>query len=219
MAELTTWGPQAVAMKWLGPMQKFDPTDPAHDRFYDQVRELGLPLIIHSGCEHTFPGMAQHFGNPKLYEGLIKRGIPVIFSHCGTGSFLFPQHDYSREFVEMVERYDNVYGDTSAFASLVRRKEMRRFAADRYVGRIVHGSDFPVPTNAYPFLRELGFAGTLALDTIRHPFDRDVRVKRRMGMPDACFDMAYTILEKRITAWEAARVSRRRGWTGSDSAN
>jgi predicted TIM-barrel fold metal-dependent hydrolase len=205
MAELARWGPWAVAMKWLGPMQKFDPTDPAHDRFYDQIRELGLPLIIHSGCEHTFPGMDQQYGNPALYKGIVKRGIPVIFSHCGTGSFLFPKHDYSQAFIAMVERHDNVYGDTSGFASLVRSKELRRFAAERYVGRILHGSDFPVPTNAYPFLRQLGFAGTLALDAIRHPFDRDVRVKRRMGLPDSCFDTAYTILEKRITAWEAAR--------------
>lgn len=205
MAALTQWGPLAVAMKWLGPLQKFDPTNRAHDRFYDQLRELDLPLIVHSGCEHTFPGMAQAYGNPLLYEGLLKRGLRVIFSHCGTGSVLFPKHDYSREFVQMIERYDHAYGDTSAFASLVRRKELRRFAADRYVGRIVHGSDFPVPTNAYPFLRELGFSGTLALDTIRHPFDRDVRIKRRMGMPDACFDTAYTVLESRIRAWEAAR--------------
>ena len=70
--------------------------------------------------------MEQRLGDPTLYEPVVRRGIPVIFSHCGTGSFVFPGHDYSREFMEMLERHDNVYGDTSAFCSLVRRNQIRR---------------------------------------------------------------------------------------------
>jgi len=205
LTELERWGDLAVAMKWLAPLQKFDPSEARYEPFYQKLSELGLPVIAHTGCEHTFPGMEQRLGNPALYERLIRRGVPVIFSHCGTGSFLYPSHDYSETFVAMLERYDNVFGDTSAFCSLVRYKQVRRFAADRYAGRILHGSDFPIPTSALYFLPALGFGKVLTLEQSRHPMDRDVKTKRAMGMPDSVFEGAYGLLEKRITRWEAHR--------------
>lgn len=207
LAELARWGPDAIAIKWLGPLQKFDPSSPAHDRFYDALRELGLPVIAHSGCEHTFPGMAQRLGDPRLYEGIVKRGVPVIFSHCGTGSFVFPGHDYSAEFMAMLERYDNVYGDTSAFCSLVRRNQIRRFAASRYIHRIFHGSDWPIPSTALVFLPDLGFNRVAGLEKDRHPLDRDVRTKRAMGVPEEVFTGAYELLAPRIAHWEATRAA------------
>lgn len=206
LAELARWGPDAVALKWLGPMQKFDPTDRAHERFYDALRELGLPVIAHSGCEHTFPGMAQRLGNPLLYEGLLQRGIPVVFSHCGTGSWVFPRHDYSLEFIQLLERYPHAYGDTSAFASLVRRGELRRFAASRYLDRILHGSDWPIPSSALVFLPELGFNRVLGLTRDRHPLDKDVRIKREMGLPETVFTGAWHLFGPRVRHWERVRA-------------
>jgi predicted TIM-barrel fold metal-dependent hydrolase len=210
VAELEKWGPTAVALKWLGPLQKFDPDQAAFERFYDALKALNLPVIAHSGCEHTFPGMEQRFGNPALYERLIKKGVPVIFSHCGTGSFLYPQHDYSNEFIALMERYDNVYGDTSAFCSLVRRHQVKRFSTDKYVDRIFHGSDWPIPSSSIYFLAELGFNTVMGLEKNRHPLDRDVATKRAMGVPDAMFTGAYGLLAPRIDRWEAARQSMNR---------
>jgi predicted TIM-barrel fold metal-dependent hydrolase len=205
LEELERWGDQAIALKWLAPMQKFDPSEARYEPFYRKLGALGLPVIAHTGCEHTFPGMEQQLGDPALYERLIRQGVPVIFSHCGTGSFLYPGHDYSAAFVAMLERYDNVYGDTSAFCSLVRYKQVRRFAADRYAGRILHGSDFPIPSSALYFLPALGFGKVRDLERGRHPMDRDVKIKRAMGMPDSVFEGAYALLEKRIVRWEASR--------------
>lgn len=205
LEELDRWGELAIALKWLAPLQKFDPSEARYESFYQKLGALGLPVIAHTGCEHTFPGMEQGLGNPALYERLIRQGVPVIFSHCGTGSFLYPAHDYSETFVTMLERYDNVFGDTSAFCSLVRYKQVRRFAADRYAGRILHGSDFPIPTSALYFLPALGFGKVMALSTARNPMDRDVKTKRAMGMPDSVFEGAYGLLEGRIRRWEAHR--------------
>ena len=207
IAELQRWGPDAVALKWLGPLQKFDASSKAFEPFYDALKELGLPVIAHSGCEHTFPGMEQRLGDPLLYEPVVRRGVPVIFSHCGTGSFVFPGHDYSREFMEMLERHDNVYGDTSAFCSLVRRNQIRRFAASRYIDRIFHGSDWPIPSTALVFLPDLGFNRVAGLEKDRHPLDRDVRTKRAMGVPEVVFTGAYELLKPRIDRWEAARLA------------
>ncbi|HEY9723176.1 MAG TPA: amidohydrolase family protein [Oscillatoriaceae cyanobacterium] len=206
LAELERWGPNAVALKWLGPLQKFDASESRFEPFYDALKELGLPVIAHSGCEHTFPGMEQRLGDPLLYEKLVQRGVPVIFSHCGTGSFMAPGHDYSENFVRLLERYDNVYGDTSAFCSLVRWKQLRRFGADRYVGRIFHGSDWPIPSNALYFLGDLGFNRVFKLEAERNPLDRDAATKRAMGMPDSVFNGAYELLAPRIATWETYRT-------------
>lgn len=205
LAELARWGEHAVALKWLGPLQKFDASNKAYEPFYDLLRELRLPVIAHSGCEHTFPGMEQRLGDPFLYEPIVKRGIPVFFSHCGTGSLMFPGHDYSGNFIALMERYENVYGDTSAFCSLLRWHQLKRFGADRYVDRIFHGSDWPIPSSSVYFLPSLGFNKIRALEGDRHPLDRDAATKRAMGLPDSVFHGAYAILKGRIDRWEAWR--------------
>lgn len=208
--ELHRWADRAVALKWLGPLQKFDPDAPRFERFYDALAEVRLPVIAHSGCEHTFPGMAQRLGDPYLYERLLKKGVPIIFSHCGTGSFMAPGHDYSENFVALLERYEHVYGDTSAFCSLVRWKQLKRFGADRYVDRIFHGSDWPIPSSAVYFLADLGFNRIRELGRERNPLDRDAATKRAMGLPEQVFTGASALLAPRIAAWEAAREAMNR---------
>lgn len=206
IAELHRWAPEAVALKWLAPLQRFDASQSRHERFLDALAETGLPVIAHTGCEHTFPEMAQELGNPGLYEPLLKRGIPVIFSHCGTGSFLFPAHDYSAEFEALLLRYPNAYGDTSAFASLVRRGQVRRFSrAEKLIDRIFHGSDWPIPTTATVFLPELGFNRVARIERTRNPLERDVLTKREMGLPESVFTGAWAVLGPRVRAWEAMR--------------
>lgn len=206
LAELERWGPMAVALKWLAPLQKFELDAVRHGRFLDALRALELPVIVHSGCEHTFPGMDQRLGNPALYEPLLKRGIPVVFSHCGTGSFMHPGYDYSREFGRMLERYDHAFGDTSAFCSLVRYQQVRRFKVERYIGRLLHGSDFPIPSSAVYFLRDLGFDAIARLQGNRNVLDRDVLTKRAMGMPEETFTTAGGLL--------APAIGRYRRWSG-----
>ncbi len=200
--ELERWGPSAVALKWLAPLQKFELDAVRHARVIDAIHELGLPVIVHSGCEHTFPGMEQRLGNPALYEPLLKRGIPVIFSHCGTGSFMYPGYDYSHEFGRMLERYDHAFGDTSAFCSLVRYQQVRRFKVERYIGRLLHGSDFPIPSSAVYFLRDLGFNAITRLQGTGNILDRDLLTKKAMGMPEETFTTAGRLLEPSIRQYQ-----------------
>lgn len=202
VAELERWGPMAVAVKWLAPLQKFELSSLRHARVIDLLAELGLPVIVHSGCEHTFPDMDQRLGNPALYEPLLRRGIPVVFSHCGTGSFMHPGYDYSYEFGRMLELYDHAFGDTSAFCSLVRYQQVKRFSVERYIGRLVHGSDFPIPSSAVYFLRELGFNAMARLQGVGNVLDRDVLTKRAMGMPEQTFTTGGTLLAPTIRRYE-----------------
>jgi predicted TIM-barrel fold metal-dependent hydrolase len=203
--ELERWGPSAVALKWLGPLQKFQLDAVRHAKVIAAIKELDLVVIAHTGCEHTFPGMDQRLGNPALYEPLLKKGIPVVFSHCGTGTFLHPGYDYTHEFIRMLDLYDHAYGDTSAFCTLVRFKRVRQFRVEKYVGRLVHGSDFPIPGLSVYFLPDLGFNRVVQLQGIRNPLDRDVLTKRAMGLPDSTLTAAGRILESGLARWQRSR--------------
>ncbi len=198
LAELERTGPQAVALKWLAPMQRFDPSSARYEPFRRLLKELDLPVIAHSGTEHTVPGGVQKLGDPELCEPLLKLGIPVIFAHCGTCTFFSPGLDQVPAFDRMLARYDCAFGDTSGFVTPVRAGRVRQFMAPRYAGRIFHGSDFPVPISALPFLPALGFEAVRDLERIANPLDKDVAIKRAMGMPESVFTGAYDLLTSRI---------------------
>lgn len=198
LAELERWGPQAVALKWLPPAQRFNPADPRYEEFRQLLRRLELPVICHSGTEHTVPHVVQDLGDPTLCEPLLDLGIPVVFAHCGTCTLFQPGVDHVPAFGRLLEKYDHAFGDTAGFCSIVRHRNVLRFSADRYAGRILHGSDFPVPTSAIYYWRKLGVAGVRRLESIRNPLDRDAEIKRAAGMPESVFTRAYELLESRI---------------------
>ncbi|MEB3299947.1 MAG: amidohydrolase family protein [Candidatus Sericytochromatia bacterium] len=194
VAELERAGPLAVAMKWLPPMQRFVPDNWRHARFLDLLAELKLPVIAHTGAEHTFPGAVQELGDPTSMTPLLDRGIPVVFAHCGTGSFLHPRADRINAFLALLGRYDHAFGDSSGFTSLVRGRWLsdRRLEAVR--DRILHGSDLPVPPIPLALAPWLGVEEAVRLQGVANPLDRDALAKRAMGMPDAAFHLADELL-------------------------
>jgi hypothetical protein len=105
---------------------------------------------------------------------VLDHGGKVVAAHCGTCAFFDPE-DYYPRFVEMMNRYDNLYGDTAIMASVIRwfslRKLSREAAAIRQ--RIVHGSDYPLPPSRLPYLSRVG----LWPSERRNPFDMDLKIK------------------------------------------
>ena len=198
LAELEKWAPSAVALKWLPPMQEFDPSSPRYDEFRKLLARLELPVICHAGTEHTFPGAKQRLGDPGLCEPLLALGVPVVFAHCATCTIFDPLVNYLPTFERLLDKYEHVYGDTAGFCSLVRWRNVRRFSVERYIGRVLHGSDFPVPTSALYFWRQLGGTRVRNLGKIANPLDRDAAIKRAAGMPESVFTGAYNLLEPRI---------------------
>ena len=205
--ELQRWGERAVALKWLAPLQRFRLDARRHRAFIQLLADLELPVIAHSGCEHTFPGVDQALGDPLLYEPLLAAGVTVVFSHCGTGSLLKPWMDRSSAFIEMLRRYDHAFGDSAAFSSLVRAGYSRRFR--QFEGRILHGSDYPVPPMTVGFARELGWSGLRELMAIANPLDRDAAIKHALGFHRDHFEVAHQLLAKRIARWDAWRTEQR----------
>jgi hypothetical protein len=122
-------------------------------------------------------------------------GVTVIAAHCGTKSGLFDP-EYFHVFAGMTRRFDNLYGDTSAFNVPLRGRHVRKCLESPLVERMVHGSDFPVLVHGHwAWMR--GFVGWGAFrkwEKNPNIIERDYQLKVAMGFPAECFTRIRGIL-------------------------
>lgn len=156
-------------------IQGVDPARPEFEPFYRRAREIGIVLMFHTGYEHSCAVVSQEFTDPRRLARPLDQGVPVIAAHCGTCAF-WDRENYYPHFVEMMHRHENLYGDTSVMASLIRWNSLKRLSVESpdLRSRILHGSDYPFPPSRLPFLARIG-----AFPPERHnPLDLDLRIKR-----------------------------------------
>ncbi len=160
-------------------IQGVDPSRPEFHPFYKLAAALDMVLMFHTGYEHSCSVVSQKYTDPRKLGRALDFGRPVIAAHCGTCAFFDPE-DYYPHFVEMMQRYDNLFGDTAIMASLIRWSSLRRLSRenDSLRDRIVHGSDYPFPPARLPFLRRTG----LFPPERKNPLDLDLRIKRSFGL-------------------------------------
>jgi hypothetical protein len=175
----------AVLMKCLPNCQNIDPSDKRYRPFWERMAGAGLPLLAHTGGEHTVPVVNAALADPKLLRFPLECGVTVIAAHCATGSGLFDR-DYFDDWAEMLAEFPNLYGDISAMVSLNRCGHLRDCLRDDIVSRILHGSDFPVPVLGHRMRLQRWIDGP----TFRrcqgspNPLERDWEFKRALGFTD-----------------------------------
>jgi predicted TIM-barrel fold metal-dependent hydrolase len=184
----------AVALKWLPNSQDMDPRDPRCQKIFDLLAARRVPLIAHTGGEHTVSVIRPDLGDPATLRPALERGVTVIMAHCGTQSGFFDQN-WMPTFCELARHYPNCFGDTSAFNTPGRVRWMARFLREEgVVEKLVHGSDYPVPPTAWFSLFALGWDKVRELETIWSFLARDVEIKRARGFPDAVFTNTARVL-------------------------
>ena len=156
-------------------IQGVDPDRPEFDPFYKLAQELGVVLMFHTGYEHSCPVISQKFTDPCKLARALDHGGTIVAAHCGTCAFFDPENYYPG-FVEMMARYDNLYGDTAIMASVIRWLSLKRLSREEASirARIVHGSDYPFPPSRLPYLLRTG----LLPRERKNPLDLDLRIKR-----------------------------------------
>ncbi len=187
----------AVMMKCLPNCQNINCSDPRFTRFWEKMAEARLPLLAHTGGEHTLPVVRPEYSDPRNLELPLKCGVTVIAAHSATKSGLFDR-EYFHVFAEMTRRYPNLYGDTSAFNVPIRGRHVRECLKEPLLSRMVHGSDFPVPVHGHwAWLR-----GVVDWKTFRkwerHPniLERDYQLKLAMGFPPESFTRISGLLRR-----------------------
>jgi hypothetical protein len=178
----------AVMMKCLPNCQNINCSDKRLTRFWEAMAAAKLPLLAHTGGEHTLPVVQPAFADPRILTLPLEIGVTVIAAHCGTKSGL-TDPEYFHVFAEMTRRFPNLYGDTSAFNVPLRGRHIRECLREPLASRLVHGSDYPVPVNGHwAWLRGfLKWRDFRTWEKSPNILERDYQFKVAMGFPPEHF--------------------------------
>lgn len=192
----------AVLLKWLPPVQGIDPANPALRGFYRRMADAGLPLLVHSGgSERTFAEVAPGLTDLRLLRAPLEAGVRVICAHSGVPVHFSRDRDQQPLLREFLRRYPHLWLDNSGMANPSRCAHLPRLARDAEIAeRTLYGSDFPVPASAVYYLARLGVRRVVGIERAGNALDRDVRLKRALGYPDATLTRAAGVLAGRMRA-------------------
>ncbi|MFA6449461.1 MAG: amidohydrolase family protein [bacterium] len=184
----------AVLIKWLSPSQDFDPSEKKYMPFYKKLVSLKLPLLSHTGYEHSVPVTNQLLGDPQLLVPALQEGVTIIAGHAGTSGHGHPV-EFFGTYLEMLDRYPNLYGDLAAVTGITRfgyiAKMLKRSG---FMDRHIHATDYPAPPMALLFPRKLGARKLAKISFTKNLFDKDVEIKRALGFPETVFHKAAELL-------------------------
>ena len=190
----------AVMMKLLPLYQNIDCNDRRYTQFWERMAEAGLPLLTHTGGEHTVPNNAPRYADPRTMELPLQCGVTVVAAHSATKSGLFDR-DYLDLLLAMMRRYERLYADNSAFNTPFRSYAFRPALLPPLVDRLVHGSDYPV----FVYGRWARLRGLIDGPTFRrwekepNLLERDYQIKRAIGFPEAVFTRVARLISPRST--------------------
>lgn len=151
-------GQGAVAMKWLPSAMNIDMGDTRCRPFFDHLARTGLPLIVHCGEEKAVPGAGRgELGNPLLARHALEAGVRVVMAHAaslGHASDTDKPSQPRRAAFELWGRLmdesswkGRLFADISAVFQANRTTGAQRAILQRedWHGRLLHGSDYPLP--------------------------------------------------------------------------
>lgn len=187
----------AVMLKLLPNCHNVDCSDRRYQKFWERMAEASLPLLAHTGGEHTVPVYCKAYSDPRILRLPLECGVKVIAAHCATKSGLFdPQ--YFHVFRAMLNEYPNLYGDSSAFNVPIRGMHVRTCIAEPLAQRLLHGSDYPVPVfGHWAWLqRFVSWNDFRSVEPMTNVIAKDVALKRAMGFTEGHFSRAIQVLRR-----------------------
>lgn len=189
----------AVLIKWLPSIQHIDPADQRLTAFYHRLRELGLPLLTHTGDEASFTYARNELGDPQRLQLPLELGVTVIAAHAAANGKNGGERNFAR-FLRLCDQYPNLHADISALTQLNRPGQLRRLIQQHHLhGRLHYGTDMPLTCT--PLVSPLGHLHALApwkvarLCAIRNPWCRDVALKQALGVPQHVFSNPARLLK------------------------
>jgi uncharacterized protein len=186
----------AVLIKWLPTVQAIDPAAAANLPFFRRMAEAGIPLLVHSGgSEQTFAEVAPHLSGLARLLPALREGVRVIVAHSGVPVRIRGDRDELPQLRQMLEAFPDLWVDNSGISNPSRFQHLPALARDPLiVSRTLHGSDFPVPSNAFYYPAALGLRRVAELEAIRNRMQRDIEIKRALGYPDEVLTRAASVL-------------------------
>lgn len=182
----------AVLLKWLPAIQHIDPADERLIPFYLKLKQLGLPLLTHTGKESSFTSAQEELGDPERLRLPLSLGVTVIAAHAASSGKSQGEDNHER-FLRLCREFPNLYADISALTQINRLGHLQRLLKQTELhGRLLYGTDMPllrtplVSPFAYP--HALSLRRMLEIARIDNVWDRDVALKEALGVPELVFD-------------------------------
>ena len=185
----------AALLKLLPNCQNVNCSRPAYRPFWEKMAAAGLPLLAHTGGEHTVPQYRPAYADPATLRLPLECGVKVIAAHCATKSGL-GDRDYLPALLKMMQDYPNLYGDISALNLPLRSAGLTTLIRPEYHARLVHGSDFPVPVQPL-WARWRGLLTRAEAQFIAEEpnfLERDYHLKVAMGFPPEVFTRTWDLV-------------------------
>lgn len=188
----------AALLKWLPSIQHIDPADRRLIPFYHGLKELGLPLLTHTGSESSFTSSRDELGDPERLRLPLSLGVTVIAAHAASNGSNGGERNHDR-FLRLCREYPNLYADISSLTQLNRLGHLQRILKQRELhSRLLYGTDMPLPNTAlvtpYAFLLSISPCRVRAIAKIANTWDRDVALKEALGVTDGICAAARSVL-------------------------
>ena len=180
----------ACLIKWIPSGQHIEPDNPRCIAFYEALAHYGVPLLSHTGVEHTLGSRRSNYNHPQRLIPALEKGVTVIAAHCGVHLFLH-EPSFFNAWVALAGKYENMYGDTGAFSIVTRIPALKRILKDPVLqSKLLYGSDFPgIPSPLWCW--QLGLSRMRELSRIGNPLARNMSVMQALGMPTEVFERAH----------------------------
>lgn len=187
----------AVLVKLLPNSHGFDPADARYVPYYRKLRDRRIALLVHAGYEHTIPSIDQKLGDPNKLRRPLEEGVTVIVAHCGSSGRLHPHETFPLT-MALLRDFPNGYADTSALTNFWRSQYLEALLDPQLMERryglrledpfakLIHGSDYPIPITPWSLKRHLSKEDLRSLKDEKNPLQKDLEIKRRVGVPEAC---------------------------------
>ncbi len=188
----------AAVLKLLPNCHNVDCNDTRYRKFWERMAEARLPLLAHTGGEHTVQVINAAYSDPRVLTLPLECGVNVIAAHAATKSGL-GDPCYFSVFAGMLEKWPNLHGDTSAWNVPLRGRHTRRCigkSAGLLGERLLHGSDFPVPCSGLWAMlhRFISISDYLRCRKITNVLERDYQLKIAKGFCPEHFTRVHRLL-------------------------
>ncbi len=195
----------AVLLKLIPSTQHIRLADSRHEEFYRRLAGKKLPLLCHVGPEYSFPEgiREQELDNYKYLKKAIECGVTVIAAHCASPVFPVIDKNVMKKFNTFMKAANSdgkirLWSDTSALSLSTRLPYIPEILKTFNPDWLVHGSDFPIPVDAWPHLplvtKNISPKEYIRICKTKNPFDRDVRIKRAHGFSNRILINSQNIL-------------------------
>ena len=181
----------AVFIKWLPNIMLIDPADPVIVPFYQRMKNLDLPLLTHTGAEHSFTVSVDDLGDPERLRLPLELGLTVIAAHVATTGESEGEPHFLR-IHPMFDEFPNLFADISSLTQINKRGYLTRILENgKHLDRMIYGTDWPLQSfplvSPYYQLDVIGLDGAKLVSSIENEWDRDVVLKKEMGVPEQIF--------------------------------